>query len=337
MNTKYAYALPYTTRKRSRRVTGDRQRGSATPKGNAYGPFERGKRLSKGAPMHSIRVLVLIFSVVALQGCQTTKPACAIQHGQDSHISDLQRQKDDTLCEIQLRQAELDRITAVVNARGKVGASREGLGRKAEADLTEKIAQLKAQVHDLDFQMAATALANFNSMLSQAKLALQQHSEILKDPKNSSAKLALIATFLKAVTDGHSTGEHITKAEWDSATVTCPCLAGIEPQFGSDGYMTGATISPGQATRMLSAMRDNAKSALGTYQELKKSVDNQIQADIETAGLGNSVSPTSGSVSTSQPNPQSFIFDPAAWLAANPHGDVKAAIAQAKSEGYEVK
>jgi hypothetical protein len=288
--------------------------------------------------MHSIRVLVLIFSVVVLQGCQSTKPACTIQHGQDSHIADLQRQKDDTLCEIQLRQAELDRITAAVNARGVVGASRDELGRKAEADLAEKITQLRAKVHDLDFQMAATALANFNSLMGQAKLALQQHSEILKDPKNSAAQLALMATFLKAVTVGHSRGEHIAKAEWDAATLTCPCLVGIEPQFGSDGYMTGATISPGQATRMLGAMRDNAKSALGTYKELKESVDNQIQADMETAGLGNSVSPTPASVSTSQqPNPQTYIFDPAAWLAANPHGDVKAAIAQAKAEGYEVK
>ncbi len=288
--------------------------------------------------MHSIRVLVLIFSVVVLQGCETTKPACAIQHGQDSQISDLHRQKDDTLCEIQLRQAELDRITAAVSARGVVGGSRDELGRKAEGDLTEKITQLRAKVHDLDFQMAATALANFNNLMGQAKLAVQQHSETLKDPKNSAAQLALMATFLKAVTDGHSRGEYITKAEWDAATVTCPCLVGIEPQFGSDGYMTGATISPGQATRILGAMRDNANSALGTYKELKESVDNQIQADMEAAGLGNSLNPTPASVSTSQkPNPQTHIFDPAAWLAANPHGDVKAAIAQAKAEGYEVK
>ncbi|MGD0737602.1 MAG: hypothetical protein ABR976_20920 [Terracidiphilus sp.] len=265
--------------------------------------------------MNSTRVLVLIFSFSILQGCQTPKPACAIQQGQDSQIADLQRQKDDTLCEIQLRQAELDRITAAVNARGAAGASREGLGRKAEADLTEKITQLRTKVHDLDFQMAATALANFNSSLSQAKLALQQHSEILKDPKNSAAQVGLIATFLRAVaggqstreritslddeimnlvrpvTGGHSTGERITKAQWEAATVACPCLAGIEPRFGPDGYMIGATISQGQATQMLGAMRDNAKAAVDTYNQLKKSVDNQMQADMEAAGLGDKVMP----------------------------------------------
>jgi hypothetical protein len=262
--------------------------------------------------MNSTRVLVLIFSFTVLQGCQTTKPACVIQQRQDSHIGDLQRQKDDTLCEIQLRQAALDHITAAVNASGTVGMNREVLGRKAEADLTEKITQLKLKVRDLDFQMAADALANLNNLRSQAKLALQQDSEIRKDPKDSAAQVGLISTFLRAVaggqstreritslddeimnlvrpvTGGHGTGERITKPEWEAATATCPCLAGIEPQFGADGYMTGATISQGQAVQMLRAMVNNAKAAESTYQQLKKPVDDQMQADMEAAGLGGS-------------------------------------------------
>jgi hypothetical protein len=251
--------------------------------------------------MQPTRVLALILLLTILQGCQTTKPTCAIKQGQDSRIADLQRQKDYTLCEIQLRQAELDRITAAVNARGAVGRGHEGLGRKAETDLTDKITQLKATVHDLDFQIAATVLANLNSLLSQAKLAFQQHSEILRDPKNSAAQVGLMATYLQAVTGGQNTGEPITKAQWEAATVTCPCLTGIEPRFGSDGYMIGATISQGQATQILGAMRDNVKAAFDMYQQSKKSVDNEMQADMEAAGLSGYVMPTPNASTLKQP------------------------------------
>lgn len=241
--------------------------------------------------MRSAWVLVLILTSIALQGCRTTKPACVIQRGQDSQLADLQRQRDDTLCEIQLWQSELDRITEAVNARGAVGASRGGLGQKAKADLIEKIAQLRAKAHGLDFQIAAAALADFDKLLSQAKLALQQHSAILKDPQNSAAQVGLLTTFVEAVSGGHSTGENITKAEWEAATMTCPCLAGIEPRYGPNGYIAGADISQDQAIRMLGAMRDNVKAAFDTYQQLKKSVDSQMQADMDAAGLGGSQTP----------------------------------------------
>jgi len=241
--------------------------------------------------MQPTRVLALIFSLTILQGCQTTKPTCVIKHGQDSRIADLQRQKEITLCEIQLRQAELDRITTAVNARGAIGAGGERLGRKAEADLTGKITQLRAKARDLDFQMAATALANFEILLSEAKLAFQQHSEILKDPKNSAAQVGLMATYLRAVTGCNSTGEHITKTAWQAAEAACSCLAEIKPRFGPDGSMNGATISQDQATQMLGAMRDNVKAAFNTYQQLKKSVDSQMQADMDAAGLGGSQTP----------------------------------------------
>jgi len=39
----------------------------------------------------------------------------------------------------------------------------------------------------------------------------------------------------------------------------------------------------------------------------------------------------------SAPAPQSHVFDPQAWQKANPRGDVNAAIAAAKQQGYEVK
>ena len=238
--------------------------------------------------MHSTRVLALIFMSVALQGCQTTKPGCVIPREQDSHLADLQRQKDETLCEIQLRQSELDRIEAAVSERRAVGTGRQGLGYKTVAELTGKIIQLRAKVHDLDFQMAAVALASFNRLLSQAKLASQQHSELLKDPKNSAAQVGLMVTYFQSVTGGHNAGEQITRAEWEAATVACRCLAEIEPRFGPQGFLNGATIPQGQATRMLGAMRDNAKSALDTYKRMKESVDSQMQADMDAAGPGES-------------------------------------------------
>ncbi len=195
------------------------------------------------------------------------------------------------LCEIQLRQDELGRMAAAASARGAVGVARDGLGRRKEADLTEKIIQLKTKVHDLDFQTAATALANFNALLGQAKLALQQHSEIQKDPGNSTAQVGFMATYLRAVSGGYNKNEGVTKAEWEVAKTTCPCLLGIEPRFGTDGYMDGATIPDAEATQMLSALRDSAKEALDAYKELRKSVDSQIQEDMEAAGLGNSATP----------------------------------------------
>jgi hypothetical protein len=52
-----------------------------------------------------------------------------------------------------------------------------------------------------------------------------------------------------------------------------------------------------------------------------------------------SANPQSGQPQTQQtaPTPQSHSFDPAAWQKANPTGDVNAAIAAAKQQGYQVK
>jgi hypothetical protein len=37
------------------------------------------------------------------------------------------------------------------------------------------------------------------------------------------------------------------------------------------------------------------------------------------------------------PTPQTHIFDPQAWKAANPIGNVNAAIQQAKTQGFQIK
>lgn len=89
-------------------------------------------------------------SLLALQGCQSAAPPCVVQEGQGSKTPCLRRAKDDTLYEIQLRQAEIDQMMA--HARTGVGVSHEWLERKAA--LTEKITQLQVKAHDLDLQIA---------------------------------------------------------------------------------------------------------------------------------------------------------------------------------------
>jgi hypothetical protein len=78
------------------------------------------------------------------------EPTCTLSQGQASCIDALHREKDDTLYEIQLRQTEIDNMTA--NLKGSLGVSHEWIERKT--NLTEKILQLQVKAHDLDLQIA---------------------------------------------------------------------------------------------------------------------------------------------------------------------------------------
>ena len=89
--------------------------------------------------------------LVALPGCESAVAPCDMRQGQGPSMTSIQREKDDTLYEIQLRQAEIDQMVA--NAKTGVGVSHEWLERKAA--LTEKITQLRVKAHDLDLQLAA--------------------------------------------------------------------------------------------------------------------------------------------------------------------------------------
>jgi len=104
-----------------------------------------------------VRVFVALFFAVvatAVQGCENPNTPC-VEQRQDSaqQLAVLQREKDNTLYELQLRQDEVDRMVAGTHAPGVVGVSDQWLGRKNE--LVEKITQLKIKVHDLDLQIAA--------------------------------------------------------------------------------------------------------------------------------------------------------------------------------------
>jgi hypothetical protein len=85
-----------------------------------------------------------------VQRSGASEPKSTLQQGQTSCIEVLHREKDDTLYEIQLRQTEIDNMTA--NLKGSLGVSHEWIERKT--NLTEKILQLRVKAHDLDLQLA---------------------------------------------------------------------------------------------------------------------------------------------------------------------------------------
>ena len=97
-------------------------------------------------------LLPAIAVLVTLQGCDSSTVPC-VQQSSASQIAGLERQKDDALYEMQLRQDEVNQMMARV--KGAVGVSNQWLQRKS--DLTEKITQLQVKSHDLDLQIAAAS------------------------------------------------------------------------------------------------------------------------------------------------------------------------------------
>jgi hypothetical protein len=95
--------------------------------------------------------LTLIVSLLILQACDSTPTPCVQKQDSSANLSALQRQRDDTDYEMQLRQTELDQM--MQKARGAIGVSNQWLERKN--DLTEKITQLQVKEHDLDLQIEA--------------------------------------------------------------------------------------------------------------------------------------------------------------------------------------
>jgi len=88
--------------------------------------------------------------LMRIQRTNASAGLCTIQQGQGSSLVSLTRERDDTLFEIQLRQAEIDQTMASV--KGSVAKDHEWLEKKSE--LTEKMIQLQVKAHDLDLQIA---------------------------------------------------------------------------------------------------------------------------------------------------------------------------------------
>ena len=87
-------------------------------------------------PCSRNHALLLAVMIPSLQGCDDSARPCVQQsQSSESQLIALQRQKDDILYEMQLRQDELDQM--MIRAKGAIGVSNQWLERKSE--LTEKI------------------------------------------------------------------------------------------------------------------------------------------------------------------------------------------------------
>ena len=115
-----------------------------------------------------------------------------------------------------------------------------------------------------------------------------------------------------------------------------------------DNYALASTGAHG--VRAVAARADAKKALLNGFKNGPQGVQASIGAarmslsNLASAGKpkdlqGNPYVPGQQQVSSpqAQPAPQTHVFDPAAWKAKNPQGDVNAAIAAAKQQGYEVK
>jgi len=178
--------------------------------------------------------------------------------------------------------------------------------------------QLTKQATDAqkEFNSAST---NLSTMLKTAKAA---------KGGDGSAQMGIVSSFLKTVVGGQGTGVRITKPEWDAVTKTRPWMQGIQATFSPAGMMTGAAIAPQQVDQMVKEVYAKTKSLYENVQATKEHAEDQEKVDVNKGETANPSPATS---------PQTHVFDSAAWKAANQDGDVEAAKAAAKAQGYEVR
>lgn len=100
----------------------------------------------------------------------------------------------------------------------------------------------------------------------------------------------------------------------------------------SDGtyknMLTGQSLTPGQYNELMYGMYQDIENSYATARR-------QLGFKTETFHYHAAPQQPAGS-STSQPAPTSHVFSRSAWLKANPGGDVNAASAQARKQGYTV-
>ena len=92
--------------------------------------------------------------------------------------------------------------------------------------------------------------------------------------------------------------------------------------------MAGAAIAPQQVDQMVKEVYAKTKSLYENVQATKEHAEDQEKVDVNKGETANPSPATS---------PQTHVFDSAAWKAANQDGDVEAAKAAAKAQGYEVR
>lgn len=195
---------------------------------------------------------------------------------------------------------------------------------------TKPIGYVGSASYKAAVKQATDAQKDFNNASTNLSTMLKTAAEAKQG--NGAAQVGILAAYLKTVVGGQGSGLRITKAEWDAATQTRPFLKGIEAKFSPDGYMSGAAIAPSQVDQMVNEVHQKTKALYDTTQSAKQRVEDQRKADMQAGGLGAKPAPKTPSTT-----PQTHVFDSAAWKAANPKGDVEAAKAQAKAQGYEVR
>lgn len=119
-------------------------------------------------------------------------------------------------------------------------------------------------------------------------------------------------------------------------------LGYIEEALDNFGLATTGT----HGTRAQTAREDARKALLNGFKNGPQAVQGAIDAAKNSLGNLASAGKPRGingqpyvygtKPSAQQPSPQTHIFNPTAWKAANPNGDVNAAIAAAKQQGYQV-
>lgn len=109
--------------------------------------------MTRGILFKSVLLVSLVMGCMI--SCNLNNPAKSATEQQSSEqkLADLNRQKDDVLYEIQIRQDEINEMETSAKKPGVIGVSHEWLVRRDQ--LREEIINLKVKAHDLDQRIAA--------------------------------------------------------------------------------------------------------------------------------------------------------------------------------------
>lgn len=103
-----------------------------------------------------------------------------------------------------------------------------------------------------DMEAAREADTRLNVMLQNEQDAL---NGINKGKPDQQAEISLLANHI-GMTLGLQKGARINQATWKEAESSRPWLSGIKAKFGSDGYLSGVTLTPDQIKQMVNLSRE---------------------------------------------------------------------------------
>jgi hypothetical protein len=101
---------------------------------------------------------LLVLLLMCLCGCDTNSTPGAMSEqrvSKQARLAELNRQKADTLYELQLRQDEMKEMEATSRKPGVVGVTNGWLERHNH--LKEEVTKLKVKIHDLEIRIEAAS------------------------------------------------------------------------------------------------------------------------------------------------------------------------------------